>query len=166
MINFCSTVEQFSDAYYLHASIIIRPLLPENWKEFCKKKNDSDNCQEQTNEDERRLYLATFWERYCRDAKGNPDQECINLLELQALQVVRGLGKDARPVCNAFRAEVAEINAWLAGRRNNARVVRSALKAWAKEHARVGTALEDKRSVSTSELKAILDELKSFAGNN
>ena len=166
VINFCNMIEQFSDAYHLHALNIIRPLFPANWEKFCKETNDPENCQEQKKEDERRLFLATFWKRYCRDAKGNPDQECMNLLELQALQVVRGLGNDARPVCDAFRAEAAEINAWLAARRNNARVLRSALKTWAKEHARVGTALKEKRSVSTSELKAILDELKSFAGND
>ena len=165
VINFCNTVEQFSDAYYLHALNIIRPPFPTPWDEFCEGTDDPDECLAQTEDDERRLFLATYWNGYCRDEDGNPDQECVNLLELQALLVVRELRNEARPVCDAFRAEAGEINSWLAARRNNARVLRSALSAWAREHARVGKALRERRSVSTSELKAILDELKGFADN-
>lgn len=131
VINFCNTVDKFNEAYFFQAK-----------KQITPKDGDPSN-----------------WRGYC-SKDGKPDPECTKLLELQGVKVTRELYAGARPTCDAYEAQVAELEKWRAERRKNAKVISAAFAAWAKEHAKVAKALEQDRSVNASNLRAILDELK------
>lgn len=130
-LRFCALVRRFDEAYYGQALRIVLP-----------KDEEISN-----------------WQGFCPAGRLEQNPACAQLLELQAVQVVRQLDHEARPACQAFRSEAESWQDWLETRRRSARSTRSALRAWARAHGALLRVLSDDRTGHLPELKAVLSEL-------
>lgn len=98
---------------------------------------------------------------FCRAPDtGKIDENCINLLEMEALREVEERLAALKPEFEAYQEKRTALWSWRERRRANGARIVQAVDAWVKEHRAVGDALEDGTGVSAWSLRAILAEIE------
>lgn len=103
---------------------------------------------------------ASAWHGFCREATG----PCRPKDELEAVGLVEARMAAIRPIVETYQAQVASIDATTAKRQTASKAVIKAVKAWATEHQKLRSSLEDGTSMSAFNLRAALLELSSILG--
>lgn len=103
---------------------------------------------------------ASAWHGFCRETTG----PCRPKDELEAVGLVEARMEAIRPIVETYNSQIASIEATTAKRQAASKAVIKAVKAWATEHQKLRSSLEDGTSMSAFNLRAALMELSSILG--
>jgi hypothetical protein len=103
---------------------------------------------------------ASAWRGFCREQK----TPCRAKEELEAVGLVEARMEAIRPIVETYNAQIASIEAKAVKRQAASKSVIKAVKAWALEHQKLRSSLEDGSSMSAFNLRAALMELSTLLG--
>jgi hypothetical protein len=103
---------------------------------------------------------GSAWRGFCRE----PNGPCRAKDELEAVGLVEARMEAIRPIVETYTAQIASIDATASKRQAASKAVIKAVKAWATEHQKLRSALEDGTSLSAFNLRAALMELSNILG--
>jgi hypothetical protein len=103
---------------------------------------------------------ASAWQGFCREGA----MPCRAIKELEAVGLVEARMEAIRPIVDKYNAQIASIEATATKRRAASKSVIKAVRAWAIEHQKLRSSLEDGTSMSAFNLRAALLELSNILG--